>query len=405
MKLFGIILALIISISCTATDLYWIGTSPTWDDKNHWSLTPFGASCNCLPGPNDDVTINNLSQVQVLIDDGIHVEIKSLVITSLNELYIGNLDPATASLTINGSSSIGLSHSGLLVIRDSLIVLDAATFGININFNGSLSIKENGTVFVDGQDNSHTAIRNSGIFTIEGDGSNSGKAIVKNANITGLENFEQLTNNGIIEVNNISLNNFASGISNSSKMVNDTNGIIIIDSINVNQSGSNGIKSSGDFINKGIISITNVPRGISMSLDTFENNGTIMISNYSGWAYFISASGIFINYGTSEAFTNLESNTIGIRNSGVIHNKESGVLYFHDLGNNFGNIGIDNYNSFMNHGFINIQNIAGLGFRNLTDGHFVSDGNITIELITGDNLIIDFNFEILSGGTLDISLN
>ncbi|MEP7263587.1 MAG: T9SS type A sorting domain-containing protein [Bacteroidota bacterium] len=64
MRLYSFLFLLFLSSTIYSSDLYWINNSGNWSDASHWSLSSGGSSCNCIPGPSDNVRFDANSFTQ-----------------------------------------------------------------------------------------------------------------------------------------------------------------------------------------------------------------------------------------------------------------------------------------------------------------------------------------------------
>lgn len=169
------LLFLFINLNATkCADLYWIGNSGNWSDNGHWSLSSGGASCNCSPGPSDNVyfdmnsftqsgsavtisqltAANNINWTGVLNSPTLTGNFYDLYIfgsltlsSNMQVSFTGDINfyPSTsvnfstANVNLNSRINIAGNAGGSLTLNDSLITTD----GIHINSGQFHSSSEN----------------------------------------------------------------------------------------------------------------------------------------------------------------------------------------------------------------------------------------------------------------------
>ncbi len=399
---------LLIPINLFATDIYWIGTSVQWTDKDNWSLSSGGPSCSCNPSVSDDVTIESaIGNNMILIPDGTLVTVKSLEIASMKHLFIGALGSEVARLEIKNAVGSGMVISGKVTIRDSLIITNAGISAIQVNNGGEMTMKPGAVVYLTGS-STENGLVNEGVVELEGDCISKSFLTIENTLERGIEGSGIFINNGSILIKDVdpAVSGFAVGINvlASGLFKNDTCGVLMIDSIDIDGL-SPGIETRGQVINAGDIHITNIKgSGIqNIGNDTIFNYGSMTVTNFGGSAFGTSNSGTFVNHGSLEGHTNFTASSTGISNNGDFINAITGSINLHDLA--VFEV-IDNKSNFVNSGMLNITTVTGDVIRHILVGAtFYSDGQINIMDFTGDGLNVRFDFEIALGSTFEIDPN
>jgi len=131
---------------------YYSRSNGNWGDTSVWSLTPGGASCNCVPQGSDDIVISHMVNLQKHLTNG-----GGCLGGVSSNLFI------TASGFLNGSSNYDLNvlSNGNLTVCGSLSCKNIEFFngsvfsfclGSHVNINGNFINRNNSpNILVDGQ--------------------------------------------------------------------------------------------------------------------------------------------------------------------------------------------------------------------------------------------------------------
>lgn len=359
MKVYSLFfICLFFAITTNAQTISWTGNSSQhWEDPDNWDT-------NTIPGPNDDVVIDNTSDPVVY--DMQSSTIKSLSLRGTAQLIIER--KATLEVYKSTFRGISINSNASLINNGTLLFSSIPLEGIFVE--GTLVNEKKG--FMEFKEVGQRAI-----LVRSGNFSNYGYVLLLKANV----------GEGILVTTN-------------SSMVN-TGGI----EIEKGYPGNFSISDNSEVINTGIMDfsiIHNMPfRMLSNSSFFNLSNATLQIERFSSGAstMFISISSVFENAG----LVNLQNEsrninpTIGIQlrgnsfdnlNGGIINVQgfAEGILVdtnqkFNNYGQinikDGGNTGILNRGDFNNYGALSLTGVT--RFRNEATGGLINDGGVITE--------------------------
>lgn len=377
-----------ISLVTAAT---WIGGTGHWEDPSNWSS-------NQVPGPGDqvfinngDVTLNSTAFVnKVFISDGSYLTIEAGA-----ALYAQSDTPGTlvhidqAKLTVRGS----LFCSGILTGN--------VTFGVSIANKGVANIMSTGNVYIGGLEATGIFIQSSGTLA------NYGQVTVEELTEYAIRNTGLLLNRGQMNIQDIDFNNALENGSNGHWLnygelnIDQVSGngffnagrLVNTEDIHINDCAAIGINTSGRFYNYsyGEIQIeADIGPGFFCwdSAETY-NYGTINILT-GGINAGVSNYGIFFNYHNGQVHTNDQSGGSGVSNntSGEWYNYGSIIVFSSASPNN----GLFNFGDMTNYssGSIEVDGDYGTAVNN--GGQFSNYGNLQSTSLSGVSLKIGGQF-------------
>ena len=351
--------------------LHWIGGNGLWHNTDNWSLTPDGASCNCIPTASDDVNIRGTSAT-CTIGSNSTAYAASIHVDPFTKLVVGNgLSDTRSKLVVTnsiGGPEYGCEVSGSLIVVDTLEIS---------NFHTCLFIQDDGEFIVEGTGNTKLSnntvgLFNQGVIKVRQNGFSSGELIVKNnKNIAVLSagSSAQMIIDGILVINDFSepISSSLSGLgcfTSSSFKINST-GILAIDMSLRNAKKTGVLSYSSSFLNEGTIVIegTNTAGIVNEEQGSlhFINRGNITIYNFARDG--ITSNALFENWGILDIRNNLPTSTAtALKNSGQFKIASGSKLLISQLCNEK-SIAIHNTGDFSNNGVMllfNLDSIHGI---------------------------------------------